>query len=633
MGLFKFLKKEKEEKIVNSEISFPIIIKTENVNDSLLTISKQNNIALSNLDFKILNIKTYIKSKNDNEFIEVDEESKLFLNDERFLRDENNEIKQIYEIKIIKYQINDFELIGNMKINKSFTDAKFILSPKSFIIDNNSLFENFKNELNKKKLKNGLFIELFDKKMEKSIEKIIAKILILGSLENEEEIQLCNGLDKIPTIQGEIIYHYKTNKKSIKKELIYPVKKDEILIEVKKPKKGKNGRNCKGEIILVQEVKKFEIPDILFDEKTIKKEENEEKVIYKALKNGYLYKDYGEYIIKDEMEIRQINIKTGNVRGGEESNVKIDVKEKDALKEAIGDNTVVETTHLIVRGNIGNSALIKCKELEIMGQTHKKSKIYTKKGKINIHKGYLEGNEIEINRLENGIVKADKVKISQAIGGEVYAKKVEINILGSHLKCYALEEIKIYNLKGNENKLVISPPKILEEIVDIKKLQRKLEETKKNLQIKISIYKKKLKIINENQISVNKLKKIYLDNKAKKLKTSHSVIKKLKEFNNFKEKTLHLKEEIEFLKKEIEELNETISKYQNIINIAKIISLTPWKPYNRIEFDLIEPPVKLTYDTKGDEGICGFKLKDYGEETYKIVKIKIKDKNDSSSKG
>jgi len=630
MGFFKFLKKDKKEENVIT-YSLPVVIKTENINNTLLKISKENNIPLSTLDFKLLSFKTYIKTENDSEFIEIDEHSRFLLEDENFLRNENNEIKQVYEIKVIKYQINDFELIGEIKINKNFTSADFVISPKSLIIDNRFLFENFRNELNKKKLKNGLLIELFDKEMEKSLEKVIAKIQVLGSLEEEESVVLCRGLDKIPTVQGEIIYHYKQNEKSIKKELIYPVKENEILIEIKKPKKGKNGRNCKGKIIPVDEVKDFEIPNISFDKKTIKKEEDDEKRVFIALKGGYLYNDSGTYVIKDKMEIKQINIKTGNVRGGEESNVKIDVKEKDALKEAIGDNTVVETTHLIVRGNVGNSALIKCKELEIMGQTHKKSKIYTKKGEINIHKGYVEGNEIKINRLENGIVKADKVIISQAVGGEIYAKKVEIEILGSHLKCYALEEIKISDLKGSENRLIISPPKILGEEVDIEKLQHKIEEARKNLQIKLKEYNKRIKIINENRISIDELKQIYLQNKAKNLKTPHSVLKKLKEFNIFRQKTLELKEEIQFLKEEIKELNETVDRYQNIVAVAKIVSLTPWKPYNRIEFDLIEPPVKLTYDTKGNEGICGFKLKDYGEETYKIVKIKIKEKDDSGT--
>jgi hypothetical protein len=627
MGFFDFLKKEKEKK---EEIdTLPLVIRVENVNDALLKISRENNIPLSNLDFDILDVKTYIKTENDPEFVEVDEDAKILLENKKFLRNEKNEIKQIYEIEVKKYEIIDFELIGKMIINDKFTTAKFLLSPKSLLVNVN--FDLFKNELNKKKVRNGLLINLFDEVMDKSIEKIIAKINVIGSIENDEEILLCKGLDDIPTIQGEIIYHFKKNKKAIKKQLLYPIKENDVLIEIKKPKPGKNGRNCKGKIILVENIEKFEIPKIVYDQKTIKKEENDEKIIFVALKNGYLYKENDKFTIKDEIEVKQINIKTGDVKGAEDSDVKIDVKESDALKEAIGDNSVVETTTLIVRGNVGNSAKIRCKNLTIMGQTHQKSKIYTKKGEINIHKGYVEADEIKITRLEGGIVKANKVKISQVIGGEIYAKKIEIEILGSHLTCYALEEIKIHKLKGSENRLIIAPAKVLGES-DIEKLQKKLDEVKRDLRINVSNYNKRVKILKENKNSVDELKKLYLENKSKGVKTSLTIIKKIKEYNLFKEKTFEIKEKIEELKKEIKELEETIDKFQNAVLLAKIISLSPWTPYNRIEFDLIEPPIKLTYDTKGNEGACGFKLKDFGD-MYKIVKIKIKDKDDSSSKG
>ncbi|WP_096260085.1 flagellar assembly protein A [Lebetimonas natsushimae] len=629
MGLFDFLKKEKKEKNKKNTEALPLIVRVENVNNILLKVSKDYNIPLSSLDFDILNIKTFIKTEHDPEFVEVDDESKIFLRDETFLRNEKNEIKQVYEIEIKQYEINDFELIGDMEINNKFTEAKFIISPKSLLI--NVDFSKLKNELNKKKVKSGLLIDLFDEEMNMSVEKIAAKLRIIGSLEKEEEILLCKGLDEIPTIQGEIIYHYKRNETSIKKELIYPVKKDEILIEIKKPKPGKNGRNCKGKIILVEKVKDFEIPNIGFDKKTIKKEENDEKIVFIALKNGYLYQENDIYTIKDEIEIKQINIKTGNVEGAEENDIKIDVKESDALKEAIGDNTIVETTTLIVRGNVGNSAKIKAKNLQIMGQTHKKSKIYAKKAEINIHKGYIEADELKITRLEGGIVKANKVIISQVIGGEIYAKNVEIELLGSHLTCYALEEIKIHEIKGSENKLAIAPAKVLGE-TDIEKFQKKLEEIKRELRINVEEYNKKVKILKENKNSINELKKLYLENKSKGINTSPTIIKKIKEYQLFKEKTLEIKEKIEELKREINELEETIDKFQNIVLLAKIISFSPWTSYNRIEFDLIEPPIKLTYDTKGNEGACGFKLKDFGD-AYKIVKIRIKDNNDSSSKG
>jgi hypothetical protein len=627
MGLFDFLKKEKTE---NKEIDvLPFVVRVENVNEMLLKVSKDYNIPLSSLDFEILDVKTYIKTEDDPEFVEVDEESKIFFANEGFLRDEKNEIKQVYEIEIKRYEVSDFELIGKMLINDKFRDAKFLLSPKSLLVDVD--FDKFKKELNKKKVRNSLLINLFDEVMDKSIERIVAKLKVMGVIENDEKILLCKGVYEIPTVQGKIIYHYKKNETSVKKNLLYPVKKGEILIEIKKPKPGKNGRNCKGEIILVEKVKDFEIPEIKFDEKIIKKEENNEKIIFIALKNGYLYKEDNFFTIKDEIEVKQINIKTGDVKGAENSDVKIDVKETDALKEAIGDNAIVETTYLIVRGNVGNSARVRAKNLKIMGQTHKKSKIYIKEGEINIHKGYVEGDEIKITRLEGGIVRANKVKISQVIGGEIYAKKVEIKLLGSHLICNALEEIKINKLQGSENKLIIAPAKVLGES-DISKLQKQLDELKRNLEIKIENYNKKIKILKENKSSIDELKKLYLENKSKGIKTSPTILKKIKEFNIFKEKTLEIKEKIEELKKEIKELEESIDKFQNVVYLAKIVSYSPWTSYNRIEFDLIEPPLKLTYDTKGNEGACGFKLKDYGE-TYKIVKIRIKDKDDSSAKG
>ncbi|WP_024788953.1 flagellar assembly protein A [Lebetimonas sp. JH292] len=628
MGLFGFFKKENEEK---KEIqALPLVVRTENVNDTLAKISSKYNIPFSNLDFEITEVKTFIKTENDHEFIEVDEDSKMLLKNENFLRNEKNEIKQVYEIKIIKYEVSDFELIGKIEINEKLKGAKFILSPKSLIVYSDILFEKFREELNKKKIRNSLLINLFDEKMNESIEKTVAKLRIIGSLECEEEILLCKGIDEIPTVQGEVVYHYKKNETAVKKELIYPVKAGEILIEIKKTKPGKNGRNCRGKIILAEKVKDFEIPSIGYDQKTIKKEEDNEKIVFTALKNGYLYNDSGVFVIKDEMEIKQINIKTGDVTGAKESDIKIDVKESDALKEAIGDNTTVETTTLIVRGNVGNSALIKCKDLKIMGQTHQKSKIYTQKGEINIHKGYVEADEIKITRLENGTVRANKAVISQVVGGEIFAKKVEIEILGSYLKCYALDEIKIHTLKGSENKLIISPAKVLGESIDTDKLQKKLGEIKRDLKINIEEYNKRLRVLKENKSSVNELKKLYLQNKTKGIKTLPAIIKKLKEFNSFKQKTVELKEKIEELKQGIKEMKETIDKLQNAVIYAKILSLSPWTPYNRIEFDFVEPPIKLTYDTKGNEGVCGFKLKDFGN-IKKIVKIKIKENNDSGS--
>ena len=128
--------------------------------------------------------------------------------------------------------------------------------------------------------------------------------------------------------------------------------------------------------------------------------------------------------------------------------------------------------------------------------------------------------------------------------------------------------------------------------------------------------------------NIEKLKEIYFLNKQKGITTSYEIIKRIKEYKKMKERAVKLEEGTEILKNEVNILKETLHNLQNIIFNSKIISFSPWKEFNRVEFDLIEPPVKLKYDTKGNEGVCGFKLKDFGD-SFKIVKIKVE--NDSST--
>ena len=144
-----------------------------------------------------------------------------------------------------------------------------------------------------------------------------------------------------------------------------------------------------GEIIKISPLKEFSYPEFKFSSNEIIKEESDEKIVFIAKKNGYLYKEGEILSIKDELEVKQINLKTGNVRDAKDADVKLEVKEKNALKEAIADNMIVETTYLKVRGNVGNKAKINTKEVLIEGQTHKNSTINSDKAYINIHKGKL----------------------------------------------------------------------------------------------------------------------------------------------------------------------------------------------------------------------------------------------------
>jgi len=622
MGLFDVFKK-KEKKVDN--VFSPQVVKTSNVSHSLQEISKKYNIGISSLDFDILEVDTYVKLSKDNDFVLIDEQTIELIEQKNLLLDEHVEIKQSYEIKVKKFRFEDnFELVGKMVVDKELTHAKYLVSPSSLLVYDELLELKLFDELKKKKLRSGMLIDfpLFEPNFHDDVKKLIAKIRIIGSIEEDFEIELCKALPPLKPIKLKVIEHYKNHKKKDDrvKDFIYPIKKDMTIIEIVKPKPGRDGRSCRGKFIKVSSLQDAEIPTYSIDEAVIKKED-EDRVLYIANKNGYVYLEGGNSIvIKDELEVNQISLKTGNITGAEDSDVKLEVKESGALKEAIKDGMIVETTELVVKGNVGNNARIKAKKLEIDGQTHKESKIIAQTAQINAHKGYLKANNAVINRLEGGVVEAKSVHIKQAISGKVIAREIKIELLGSHVTLISSDLIEINKLKGSENKFIID-----EAVVEHKEEYiESLEEKKEKLNIKIRQYKEKIKdnktIILRNQKTIEQIKEKIKENKQNNIPVNPTFIQKVKKFNDFVKKTKELEVELKNLIAKRDKILEELEKIQNGVFLAKIISHNGFNEFNRIEFHLTEPPIKLTYDTKDVDKVKNiFVLKDFGDMEYKIV--------------
>jgi len=618
LNIFKKNEKLEQEEFISE------ILKTSNVSHSLSEISKKYNISLSNLDFDILSIDTFVKMSKEEDFVLTDDETMKLIEKNKLFLNEDFEIKQSYEIKIKRFQfIDDFELIGKLKVNKDLTHAIYSVSTESILNYDEYLEAKLINELNKKKLKSGMLIKIpfFEVNFLNDIKHLVATIRVLGIIEEDINIELCKAITPIKPIKLEVIEHYKIHKKKYakSKDFIYPIKKEDVIIEVIKPQEGKNGRSCRGKLIKVENVSNMEIPEYKIDMDVTRKD-SEESIFYVANKDGYVYINENVINIKDEIEVNEISLKTGHVKGAEDSNVKLEVKESGVLKEAIKDGMIVETTELVVKGNVGSGAKIKAKILEIDGQTHKKSKILAQNAEIHTHKGYLKANYVIIDRLEGGVIEAKEVYIKQAISGKIRAKKIKIELLGSHLVLYASHVIEIDNLKGNENKFIID-----EAILDNKdEYVDELEDIIKELNIKIRRYKKQFKdnkkVIMKNKSFINTLKSKVKQQKNENLDINPVFIQKIKKFNDFVKKTKELEYKIKKLIDKVESIKLDLNNLQRGVFLAKIISHNGFREFNRIEFHLIEPQMKIVYDTKkSDKDTNIFVLKDYGEMDYKIV--------------
>jgi len=624
-----FGKNKDENETYSDEVNFQnIIIDTENINQELKNISSSLNIPSNQLDFTILSFKSVFKTHKDDEWMEINKSNIEQFKDEDFLLNEELQIKQQYKIEIFlkdeeSMPLLDIILGGNKFLTKIVATVK-----KNFDIKYSSkLKEYIVSQINKRLIKQSMLISIFQSEMEKEVEKIVAKIRINNFLDEDHTFVVCNCIEPIAAINDKLIFHYKknVNKKDehgridySRRGYIHAVQKGDIIIEYIKAKEGRNGRNCKGELLKVKEpVQKYSI-DFSISE-NIEKKEDENRIIFVAKKDGYVNKEGDKYDINDNMEIEEVSFKTtGSIEANLESNVKINIKESDVLKDAIGPGMSVETTEIIVEGNIGSGAVVKAKKVQIGGQTHKNASIFADELDISVHRGYAEGKDINIKRLEGGRVNAKTVKIDQAIGGEVIAERIFIKQLVSNVTLIASEIIEISELKGTNNKFVIDPTRVLGFHEKIDQLEEKLKKIESVINITKKAIRDKKLLIDKNKEPAQLVKQKIIELKQSGQEPAKTLMKKIRDFqqlitayNALLEKYKKYKNERESIKKEIEDIQSTILK-------AKIINRSIWHEYNEIKFILLSPKIEITHVTKEGEISKSITLSKIEENEFQI---------------
>ncbi len=618
----KHIEKEKQKEFQN------IIVDTENVNIELKSISSVKNIPLNKLDFSIISFKSVFKTHKDDEWMEINKENIFQFRDEDFLLNEELQIKQQYKVEIFmknKEGKPPLEIIlgGNKYLTKIVStvkknlDIKYSSKLKSYILE----------QINKRLVKQSMFISIFQSETKKEIDKIVSKIRVNGFLEEDFNFVVCKCVDPIRSIDDNLIFHYKKNinKKDTqgridysKRGYIQAVKEGDIIIEYIKAKPGRNGRNCKGEFLKVKEPKQRYSIDFSISE-NIEKKEDDDKIIFVAKKDGYVNKEGDKYDINDKMELDEISFKTtGSIEANMESNVKINIKESDILKDAIGPGMNVETTEIKVEGNIGSGAIVKAKKAEIGGQTHKTAKIYADDLTATVHRGYAEGEKITVKRLEGGKINAKIAKIDQAIGGEIIAEKIFIKQLVSNVTMIASNLIEISELKGTNNKFIIDPSLVLGFHEKIEELNKKLKKIETMIHFtKKSIKGKKL-IIEKNREPAEMVKEKILELKKMGREPAKTLLKKIRDFQqmikSYNETIKQYKKE----QSEKDEIKKEIENIQSSILNAKIINHSLWTEYNEIKFVLLSPKIEVVHTTKEGEIAKVITLKEIEDGKYNI---------------
>lgn len=635
MGLFDKIKgSSTEDKLLHeSETSEfkPIIIDTINVIKELKNVAIANHIKPTELSFKLLKITTFYSDEKSENNEMSDEEMKLFV-DDNYLLNPNLKFSQHYRVEIYKTTDEVEEVILpdiSLSGNKNLTKIIATISKSHDVKYSSKLEEKIIEDIQIKKIKAGILVGIRDQNMHKEVKRIVANIRVNGFLDQNVSFVVCQGVDEQPSINDDLIFHYKKKVETkstdgkvdyAKRGFVLAVEKDECIIEYIKPQMGTPGRNCRGAFMPVKDPRKSNETNIVISP-NITRKESETSIKYIANRGGYVNFEKGSYDIQEQMEINEISFRsTGSIDTNLDSNIKINIKEKDILKDAIGAGMSVETSEVHVQGNIGSGAKIKAKVAEIGGQTHQSAYIEADKIFIAVHRGEANGQDVTIDRLEGGKVIGDTVHVKQMIGGEIIAKIVKIDELMSNAKITASEILEVQELKGNNNKFIIDPSVTKEFNEMIASINLKIEKLEEELKAYPRQLSSKKEFIDKNKPMAEMVKEKIMELKRNGVEPPITLFAKIKDFQ---EKVLDYNNFLQTFKDKKEELQEyriELNKVQNKVFTAKIINHSAWKEFNEIRFKLISPPKDITYNPKEREIAREITLKDMGNGEHRVIR-------------
>ncbi len=627
-------------KTLSSKAVRPTVVRTQNVAKEIQNIARSYEISTDKLDFNLLETQTYTRlndGSKETEWEFVDDQELYELDDKTALLNPLFQIKQTYEIEIFSPSKEMHAFCPDLKLavgaNASKCKVYLSISAGSKIVYKEGLDEALKTIINKKKIRAGILIGIFDEMLKGVVSKISAEVRVNEekTYEKPETILIAESFEPTATTDDALILHYENNKKEINEDdkidyasrgFIQSVEKDELLIEYVKPKLGLPGRNCRGEFMEPSEPIVSNEVTFSVDE-TIRVEESEEYIRYYANENGYIAFEDNSYRIKNDMDINEVSFKkTGSIRSGVDSDVILNVSEADAIKDAIGTGMHVEVTEIEVEGNVGSHAKVIAQKATIGGQTHSTALVKADELDINVHKGKAIGKEVKITRLEHGAVRAEKVRVSQALGGTIIAKEIDIEICASHVKATASKRIEIQKLQGSENIFTINPvlkKEVKKGLEDNQDSIETLKFTVKELEKEINNYKI---LIKEGTPAFLEIKKRLVHYKKNGVKLPASFVKKYKEFTQMQEKLKDIQKEYAVKNDQLTLQTTKTSSFQDSIFDARVINRDRWIGYNEIRFILVDPPMELVYKPKEGSADKIFGLVEIDDGEYAIEAVK-----------
>ncbi|MFP4485977.1 MAG: flagellar assembly protein A [Campylobacterales bacterium] len=593
----------------------------EDVPKEIKNAAEAYGITPNDIDFDIIDVSTYIQLSENEDFnlLEPYEFDKFF--DREFLTNPELKVKQQYKLLLKPIKKKSYNINMQLSANRSLSKIEAIIKKDSKLPRVSELKEVLKEEIDKKKLKLRLLVNLCDKRLNSQLNSVVVAVKSFGSLKQDMRIVVCECATPKESVRPQVVELYKQKQSSEEtndkidhrdRKVFSHIEEGEAVLKFIKGKLGKPGRDCRGRYIDVEEIENVLRPEFKIDE-TLQERSNPDEIVFYALRSGFLQQDSDTYRVSEDIKIESVDLKqTGSIKAKKDSKSKIEVLGGAYGEDSIAPNMEVRSKEVIVEGSVGSNAYVEAQVVSINSQTHQNSKIVADKISIKRHKGYAYGKKVIIDILESGYVEAEEVIIINALGGEIRGANIKINNCSSHTKVYATESIVVDFLKGEGSSFIIDgaafgglrekEEKIEKEMKTSSLEQKKLEDRKKYL----------LDFIKKNKESMQSVKEFIKEARKRDTKPSSILIKRLQDYNAVIKELKDLDDKIHILNEDMKIKKLEFDTIAQKVYGAKIEILGGNKSACAVGFIInLEEHKKLSHVPKEHESL--FTLKEKGD--------------------
>ena len=540
---------------------------------------------VKNLTFNVVEVYTFVGSGQDAPKRELSEnQAKDFFNSGEY-EDNQYFISQAYDLVIKKKEKREEDKFSLM-LEKNESELYLICLEEnlSWLMEN---LGDVQRGINAQKAMLGIIFHDFS--MSFSTEELRKKLASAQKgIGYTKKVLLEKSQFFSPLVDAHFYFTLKEDWEAIRKvsheNSSYAVKNGMEVGRFYKSRVGSDGRNLKGEFIRNEKREPLEAEFSVL-EGDFEIEDTEEYILYKGGKEGFVGQNSSGLILVKEMnfeEVTQRNI--GNLLGGLECGIEINIKSSVPEKDAVGAGIILEAKKLNIIGSVDQGAVIRSEFCSISGCVHQGAEVYAKEAEIGLHKGKLHCERAKVKMCEGGVVDCEIGEFDELTGSEISGKEISVKTMRGNNKVSISTLLEIGEMSHGANNICIDSSAFLEYREEIKKIQKKHGKYLEAIDKLNRAYRQDFSQAKKMKPAVDKFRILLAQQQQQGIQPQAYLLSTIGEYMGLCNRLKALKAKIESYERDAKDVLKEIEPIARISLGGRINCNSAWVQQNQVEF-------------------------------------------------